>query len=228
MIRTCECEGCDLRSVFFKSFNETELSIFCNQKTEREYKTGDIIIREGDEIKEFTYLKSGLVKLFKTNDQDKDQIITIAEPFDFVSLLSVFSDSEYNYSVSALEDSVTCSLNLSDVKIYAEKNGLFSFNLMEKMSATSDSIILESLEIRNKNLKGKVAYILLKFGKQIYKDLTFEMPVSRKEVSEYIGVSTENVIRTLSEFRKDKLIRINGKEIEILDLETLKKISSFG
>ena len=58
--------------------------------------------------------------------------------------------------------------------------------------------------------------------------MVFELPVSRREIAEYIGMTTENVIRTLSEFRRDKLIRINGKEIEIMDVETMKKISSFG
>ena len=224
----CECDECELRSAFFKSFNDTELAVFCNQKVEKEYSEGEIIIREGDEIKDFTYLKSGLVKLFKTNAAGKNQIITIAEPFDFVSLLSIFSDSHYNYSVSALENSVTCCLDLEEVKTYALNNGLFAFNLIEKMSEASDKIIIESLEIRNRHLRGKVAYILLKFGKDIYDSRIFDLPVSRREIAEYIGMTTENVIRTLSEFRKDKLIKINGKEIEIVDFETLNKISSFG
>lgn len=99
---------------------------------------------------------------------------------------------------------------------------------MECMSATSDKIILESLVIRNRHLRGKVAYILLKFGREIYNSMVFEMPVSRREIAEYIGMTTENVIRTLSEFRKDRLIKINGKEIEIVDIKTLEHISDFG
>ena len=228
MLANCDCVNCELKSAFFQSFNESELALFCNRKVEKAYPKGELIISEGDEIKDFTYLKSGLIKLFKTNSSGKDQIITIAEPFDFVSLLSTFSDTHYNYSVSALEDSVICSLDLKEVKKFAMENGLFSFNLMEKMSKTSDKIILDSLEIRNRHLRGKVAYILLKFGIKIYNSMVFELPVSRREIAEYIGMTTENVIRTLSEFRRDKLIRINGKEIEIMDVETMKKISSFG
>jgi CRP/FNR family transcriptional regulator len=225
---TCDCEKCELKSAFFQSFKEAELVVFCNQKEERSFSKGEIIIHEGEEIRDFIYLKKGLIKLYRSSGSGKDQIITIAEPFDFVSLLSVFSDTHYKYSVSALEDSVTCCLRLSDVKEYALQNGLFSFNLIEKMSMTSDKIIIESLEIRNRHLRGKVAYILLKFGMHIYNSLIFELPVSRREIAEYIGMTTENVIRTLSEFRKDKLIRINGKEIEIIDPDTLKKISNYG
>ncbi len=117
---------------------------------------------------------------------------------------------------------------MEDVKNYAKSNGLLALNLMEKMSIATDKIIHESLDIRNRHLRGKVAYILLKFGREIYHSMVFDMPVSRREIAEYIGMTTENVIRTLSEFRKDKLIRINGKEIEILDIKILEQISNFG
>ncbi len=224
----CNCDQCELRNAFFNSFDEIELQHFCEQKTEKEFLKGETIIHEGEEIKDFVYLKSGLVKLYKTNSLGKDQIITIAEPFDFVSLFSVFSDTKYNYSVTAIENSIICCLALEDVKNYAKTNGLLALNLMEKMSIATDKIILESLDIRNRHLRGKVAYILLKFGREIYHSMVFEIPVSRREIAEYIGMTTENVIRTLSEFRKDKLIRINGKEIEILDMNILEQISNFG
>jgi CRP/FNR family transcriptional regulator len=84
------------------------------------------------------------------------------------------------------------------------------------------------LEIRKKNLKGRVAYLLIYFYSEIYKSLEYELPISRKEIADYIGMSTENVIRTLSEFRKDKIISINGKVIEIKDLDSLSSISQFG
>jgi len=225
---TCSCSQCELKTVFFNSFNENQLEMFCYQKKETIYHKGAAIIREGDEISEFIYLKSGLVKLHRNSRPDKDQIIIIGLPFDFISLLSVFSSEHYNYSVTAIEDSVICSIPMSDIKKYAMENGKFSFNLIERMSKASDKIILESLAIRSKYLKGKVAYLLLKFSREIYKKQVFELPLSRREIAEYIGMTTENVIRTFSEFRNDRLIKINGKEIEIANEEALEKIADFG
>ncbi|MDP4290470.1 MAG: helix-turn-helix domain-containing protein, partial [Bacteroidota bacterium] len=50
----------------------------------------------------------------------------------------------------------------------------------------------------------------------------FELPVSRREIAELIGMTTENVIRIFSEFRKEGIIRINGKEITIVDKTRLQ------
>jgi len=56
----------------------------------------------------------------------------------------------------------------------------------------------------------------------------FDLPVSRKEIADYIGMSTANVIRTLSDFKKEGIIRIYGKTIEVVDMQRLEVISRRG
>ncbi|MGQ8337599.1 Crp/Fnr family transcriptional regulator [Sunxiuqinia sp. A32] len=224
----CSCEQCQLKSLFFSHVTEEFLDTICTNKQEKNYEKGEIIISEGDPILDFIYLKSGLVKLSRKNGEEKDQIISFAKPFDFVSLLSVFSSDTYNYSVTAIEESVTCVLDLQEVKDMAQKNGQFALDMMNRISSATDRIILDNMEIKKKHLRGRIAYILLYFSKTIYHDNDFALPVSRREIAEYIGMTTENVIRTLSEFRKDKILKIYGKEIEIIDMKRLEDISTHG
>ena len=62
----------------------------------------------------------------------------------------------------------------------------------------------------------------------IFKQEEFDLHLSRKELAELTGMTTESVIRILSKFKSDNLIAINGKTISILDREKLQKISDFG
>ncbi|MBN1184509.1 MAG: Crp/Fnr family transcriptional regulator [Bacteroidales bacterium] len=225
---TCSCDGCELRALFFENVPKDELENICSVKVERNFDKGDIIIGEGDAIDQFMYLKKGLVKIYRKADENRDQIIKFAPPLDFVSMLSVFSDSHYHYSVSAIEDSVVCYIDLNLVKYMALQNGKFALSLLRKMSWISDDIIKTTLDIRKKNLRGRIAYVLIYFSKTIYKSASFELPVSRKEIAEMIEMTTENVIRILSEFRKDGIIKIFGKTIEIVDMERLEKVNQFG
>jgi CRP-like cAMP-binding protein len=220
----CNCEGCELKTLFFENVSNVEMESICSKKEEKSYKKGEYISKEGDEILEFSYLKKGLVKLNRSDGTEKEQIICFAGPLDFVSLISIFSEKLYNYSVVALEDSVTCNMILSEVKSIALQNGKFSLSLAEKINKVSDNIIITMLEVKHRRLFGRIAYILLYFVDTVYKSTIFELPVSRKEIAEFIGMTTENVIRSLSDLRKDKIIKINGKIIEIIDIEKLRKI----
>jgi CRP/FNR family transcriptional regulator len=228
MNHKCSCDACELKDLFFKNVSSDQLSDLCDNKLEKNYSKGDYIMEEGQHIKEFIYLKSGLVKLYLAKSNGKEQILSFAKPFDFVSLLSLFSNPDYSYSVMAIEDSVTCNIPIEKVKHLIIKNGTFAMSIIEKMNHVSDSIIHEALEIRKRNLRGRIAYVLLHFSDDIYHKQEFELPVSRKEIAEYIGMTTENVIRALTEFRKDGIIKIYGKLIEIISYEKLVRISQHG
>jgi CRP/FNR family transcriptional regulator len=217
-----------LKELFVDSLDGQGLDIVCGGKVERAYPQGASIIKEGTQIRDFSYLKSGLVKLYRTDPSGKEQIITIAKPMDYVSLLSVFSDKQYNYSVTALEESVTCNLSMKDIRNLINENGNLALNLLSKMSRVADKIILDSLHIRTKHLRGRVAFLLIYFAEEVYFSQEFDLPLTRKEMAEYVGMTTENVIRSLSEFRKDGILKIYGKTIQIVQMDSLKSISDFG
>jgi CRP/FNR family transcriptional regulator len=224
----CVCENCEFRDVVFAHLDEATIQELCNNKEEHPYRKGEIINHEGEKITDFKYLKSGLVKLFRRTSSGEEQVITITRPFEFVSNMSIFSDERYRYSVASIEDSVVCVVRLDFIKSLFIKNGSFAMGLLSKVSKINDKIITQTLDIRLKNLVGRVAYVLLYFTREIYNTRVFDLPVSRKEIADFIGMSTANVIRTLSDFKKDGIIRVFGKTIEIVDINKLEILSKRG
>ena len=224
----CICAKCDFKDIVFSYLDETTIEELCNHKEEQFFRKGEIINHEGEKISNFKYLKSGLVKLYRRTSTGEEQVITITRPFEFVSNMSIFSEEKYQYSVSALEDSVVCMVKLDFIKGLFLRNGGFAMGLLTKISKINDKIISQTLDIRQKNLVGRVAYVVLYFTKEIYNSRVFDLPVSRKEIADYIGMSTANVIRTLSDFKKEGIIRVFGKTIEVVDIEKLEIISKRG
>jgi CRP-like cAMP-binding protein len=228
MNKNCVCENCEFRDIVFAYLDEATIMELCNNKEEQSFRKGEIINHEGEKITSFKYLKSGLVKLYRRTPAGDEQVITITKPFEFVSNMNIFSEDRYRYSVSALEDSVVCTINLEFIKNLFLKNGGFAMGLLTKISKINDKIISQTLDIRQKNLVGRVAFILLYFTKEIYNARVFDLPVSRKEIADYIGMSTANVIRTMSDFKREGIIKTFGKTIEIVDINKLEIISKRG
>lgn len=226
--KPCVCANCDFRDIVFSYLDDPSIEELCNNKEEQSFRKGEIINHEGEKITNFKYLKSGLVKLYRRTSNGEEQVITITRPFEFVSNMSIFSEERYQYSVSALEDSVVCIVKLDFIKELFLKNGGFAMGLLTKISRINDKIISQTLDIRQKNLVGRVAFVLLYFTKEIYNSRVFDLPVSRKEIADYIGMSTANVIRTLSDFKREEIIRVFGKTIEVVDVDKLEIISKRG
>lgn len=223
-----KCSACFNRSWAFKNLREEELSLIDQNKVEKFFKKGELICSQNEEIFDFLYLQKGLVKLYKTEPNKKQHIISIAKPKDFIGLLSIFSNKKHIYSISAIEDSLICFVKLNIIKELIKTNGIFALDFFEKISIVADSVIKTRIDINTRQLRGRIAYILLLFSKKIYNNSVFELPISRKEIAELIDMSTENVIRVLSEFRKDNLIDIEGKSIKIKDSEKIERIYELG
>jgi len=226
--KSCLCENCEFREVVIKYLDDESIKKLCANKKEGLYRKGEIIYYQDDKISDFKYLKRGLVKLYRRNGLNDEQIIAITRNFDFINSMSVFKEEKYRFSVAALEDSEICSINIEIIKKLLTENGNFATGILIRMSNIYEKIITQCLEIRKRNLAGRVAYVLLYFVSEVYNSNIYDLPVSRKEIADYIGMSTANVIRTLSDFKKEGIINTEGKTIEILDIKKLELISDKG
>ncbi len=213
---------------FFDCLKKDELQRVCEALEEEKYNAGECIIHQGDTVKHFSYIKEGLVKLHILNKGVNDQIVSILKPYDFMEILGIFFLHKSNYTFTALTPCVIRKIDANLIRDIIDKNANFGFALMQKLSAIANAILMEVMTLKRLNLKGKLAYILLKFSQDIYNSLEFDLPVTRKEIAEFAGVSSENVIRAMSEFKKDKIIDFSTKKVKVLEPKILKQISLFG
>ena len=222
------CNLCIYRKLLFESLTDTEYQFVNKSRKEYIYNRGEVICSEGKPIVSFIYLRSGLIKLYKTDKNGKERILSINKPGDFINLLSVFSNSEYKYSIAAIEETKVCDIELPALERVIKSNSTFTLRVLNRMSRISDDIIDGQFEISQRQVKGRIAYFLLFLANNIYHSHEFRMPITRREIGELISMTTENTIRTLSEFRKDGIISMDGKVVKIIDFKRLEGISHTG
>lgn len=210
--------------MFYSYIKDESLEKFCVSRKEVPVQAGKEFVVQGSEIRHFKYLKEGLVKIHRTDHNNREQIIYFGKPMDFISIQNIFSEKIYNYSVTALDDSVVCVFEIRIINELISSNGDFARKMLEMSNRAISRILMNSLDLINKSMYGKVASVILYFHDHIFRSREFELPVSRKEIGQYTGLSIETVIRVISEFRKDGIIKVFGKKIEILDRGKLMSI----
>jgi CRP/FNR family transcriptional regulator len=228
ILQNNSCVDCFFKSRLFDSLTDDELNLISLKKKQLKFKKGDLIYSEGEKVENFIYLQKGLVKVNRKVNVSSNRIISISQPKDFVGFLSVLSNDYHLYSITAVEDAVACLIPIDIIKSIIKNNSEFSLKVLEYISNVNEDLLKMRIDLSSRQLRGRIAYILLYFSDRVYKNTVFDLPISRKEIAELIAMTTENVIRILSEFKKDGIITIEGKTINIIDKSRLLRISDLG
>jgi CRP-like cAMP-binding protein len=192
------------------------------------FKKKDIIFRQGTLTSHVMFLESGLIKLFKKWKNNKTIILKIASPGYFIGLISIFGDNSFQYSAAAIEDANVYFIDIGIFKSILEKNGKYASYLLAEICKDNLSIFERLTSQYNKQLPGKIADIILFFAEVIYKSQTFDFPITRTELAELAGTTKESFIRTLTEFKNDKIIELDGKFVKIKSIDIIKTLSKIG
>ncbi|HLN55772.1 MAG TPA: Crp/Fnr family transcriptional regulator [Bacteroidales bacterium] len=223
------CGKCALESgSLFCHLTPDETQMLNYQKDFRQYKRGDILYQEGSRISGFYCINDGIIKVFKTGFDGKEQIIRFAKKGDFIAYRSVLSNEPACTSAKVIEDCKVCFIP-SEILIQLSKvNSTFALELLKLACHELGEANSFITDIAQKTVRERLAEILIllvqEFGLDENKFLRISL--TREELANIVGTATESVIRLLSEFKADKMVELNGRKIKILNIKALEKISN--
>lgn len=223
------CENCPLRHKnVFKHLTKEEINNITSDKSCNFYKRGNILYNEGNRGNGVYCVNKGVIKLYKTGLDGKEQIIRFAKPGDIIGYRSILSNEPACTSAKAIEDSVLCFISAKTILNKVRKNPDFSLELIKLSCKELGEANKFILDIAQKTVRERLAEVLLilkdSFG--LDENSVLQVTLTREELANIVGTATESVIRLLSEFKADKLIELNGRRIKILNVKKLDKISN--
>jgi len=192
------------------------------------YDAGETLFRQDSPISHIMYVQSGLIKIFNRGRDEKSIIFGLVTPGNFVTLLNLAGQELYSCNATVVEKAEVLLTDISVFRKLIKSNGEFAVRVIEQTGAEGLDIISRFINQFQKQLPGRVADMLLFFSENIYKSQSFTLPLSRRELAELTGTTKESMIRTLAEFRHDKIIKIDGKEVEIISPNIIRTLSRLG
>lgn len=222
-----DCIKCKYKSSCFKTLSDEELNYVNENRVEVDFKTGEIICKQGTFATNIFYLRTGLVKLY-IEGNPKNLIVKVIPQGNLIGLPALSDNNTFQYSVSAYVDTTVCMIDISVFQTILEKNSFFAKEVLNVVNKNTIQNYERFFSLTRKHLHGRLADILLCLSVRIYKSREFKLDLGRKDLAEITGMSTESVIRLLKEFKDSNLISISGKSIKILDKERLINISEKG
>jgi len=222
-----ECKLCKIKSKAALKLSDEEIEKLTFNCALVSFRKGDSLIRQGTFSTNVAYLRSGLAKIHIAGPY-YEQIVRIVKPPSYLALPTTFGDKINQYSVTVIEKSEVCFIDISTFRDLLSKNSDFSYEIMLELCRNELEVFSRCANRTQKQIRGKIADVLLEMADQIYKSNNFTLPVNQEEIGNLIDSSRETVSRVLTEFNNDGIISITGKKIEILKKESLIMISSNG
>ncbi len=223
------CVNCTQMSECFRVLSKEELGRVGQKMVRLSFRKGEIIAKQGAFATHIMFVKSGLVKLYRESENDQnDLIINIYAADNILGLSSLFGDSIFHYSVAALEDSSLCLIEINIVRELVSQNSDFSVSIIKRLSRNNLMAYEILYAVTHKQLNGRMAGAMIYLAREVFQSSGFLMPLSRKELAEFTGMSVISAMRAMKDLRQNGLIANENGRIEILDMERLEQISKFG
>jgi CRP/FNR family transcriptional regulator len=192
------------------------------------FKKGETILKQGVMPTYIVYLEKGIVKFNYENELNKNLILTIVSAPKILGGANLFYKDNNLFSLIAVED---CEVIMIDAKVIEQvlmENSRFAMMMFQVASEMFKKSVMNFISLAHKQKEGRIADIILFLADEVYHRNSFVLSLTRKEIAEFAGCSTENVIMTLSKWQNEKIVSLTGKTIEIKDLDKLKYISKIG
>ncbi|MCX6290563.1 MAG: response regulator [Bacteroidetes bacterium] len=205
-----------------------ELSRLSTDRKVHHYKKKEMIYMEGDMPSGVVFINAGKIKTFKTNEDGKEFITGLHKPGDFIGYLDLIEDGDYKESAEALEDCEACIIPKQDFfsLIYSNRDVAAKFikMLSNNLHETEERLINLAYNSVRKRVADALITLQNRYQKTGEKNHTFS--ISREDLAGMVGTATESVIRTLSDFKDEKLIDIKDKSIVILNADRLARMKN--
>lgn len=192
------------------------------------YGKGQIIFYEGGPVTGVFFVYSGKVKVWKHSVHGHEQIVRLSKDGDILGYRGCIEKTNYALSATALEDSHICFIEKDIFLKSLKSNPELHLNILLYYIKELRNIERMLRNMTEMNVREKVAETLLiiknAYGKELQGKATLGVKLLRQDIASIACISTDRLIKQLSEFKKEKMIAEKSKNITILNLKGLEEI----
>jgi len=221
------CKNCVIKSKAVLHLNKKQIEKLSFNCALTKFRKNDSLIKQGVLSTNILYLRNGLAKVHITGPC-YEQIVRIVKAPCFLGLPTTIGEKINQYSVTAISEAEVCFINIETFHTLLKENFDFANEIIIDLCRNEIEIFYRCANRTQKQMRGRIADVLLELSDRIYSSDTFVIPLTQSDFGNLVDSSRESISLVLGEFEKDKIIRYSKKQIQILNKNTLKLISANG
>jgi CRP-like cAMP-binding protein len=219
---------CDIKAPCFQMLSPEEAEVVRSSKTQLLFRKDDNLTKQGAFASYVLFIIDGYAKQYLEGDGIKNYNLRIVKPGEFLGLSTVFSENTFNYSTVAITDCHVFLVEKEAIAKVVKQNGVFGFNIIKRYCEQNTNLINSVRNLMYKQMNGRMADALLYLDSLKNEKAEIFQLLSRKDLADFAGISTESTVKLLKMFKKEGLIELNEKDIKIIKHAEIIEISRRG
>jgi CRP-like cAMP-binding protein/CheY-like chemotaxis protein len=215
-----------LNKFFDEVRKEEDLKKLSADRRIKNYKKKETVFSEGSDPVYLYFLSKGKIKLCRSHEYGKELITTLYKEGDFFGYDSLLEGGPYTETAEAMEDCEICLIPKEDFLALMYNNISVMKTFVKMLSDNIKEKEKQLVNLAYSTVRKRVAEALIKLQERFEKadEKKFSISISREDLANIVGTATESLIRTLSDFKEEKLIEIKGSNITIVTADKLRKL----
>ncbi|MFM1932287.1 MAG: hypothetical protein RL226_1590 [Bacteroidota bacterium] len=201
----------------------TALQDLAKDKRSREFNAKEVIFREGDAPNFLYLLKSGKVKVIKSDHYGKELVVGLVSAGEFFGFMSILEGSDYKETAIALEQAEAVMIPRMDFLQLIEVNRDVAAKFIKMLAGDVHEMEERLLQLAYAPVRERTAAALIELHERY--GAGAEIRISRDDLAAMVGTATESLIRTLSDFKEDGSIEVHGRSIMVKKPESLRRFA---
>jgi DNA-binding response OmpR family regulator len=208
------------------SFSTDALKIFIEGRNTNTYKKKQTIYSEGNHPNRLYYILHGKVKVFKTNEEGKELVVDLYTTGDFLGYVAMLEGTIYKDTAQALEETEIAVIPKEDFEDLIHNDKSVAERFIRILAGNVSEKESQLIGLAYNSLRKKVAEALLLLLKKYPEKRAdeFTIDINREILATIAGTATESLIRTLTDFKSEKIIDIQNGSIVILNQAKLEHL----
>ena len=225
-----ECRGCALDVLCRQPINTEQTSNRTKSALTRNqiFNKGDNLFNQGEAFESIYIIRSGSMKIYALLGDGQEQVTNFQFSGEVLGF-SGLSTGTYSVSAVAMETTSICKISFADLENLSLNSSILRQDIYSTMGKELQQFERMIMTLSKKTSEERVAGFLLNisdhYEQQGYSASCYRLPMSRNEIGNFLGLAVETVSRVFSKLKKNSLIQVKGKEIELLDLDQLRALS---
>ncbi|MGF1564109.1 MAG: response regulator [Flavobacteriales bacterium] len=202
------------------------LSELGEDRKSRQYQAKEVLYREGDYPNYLYLLKSGKLKVIRTDHYGKELVIGLVGNGEFFGYNAILEGTDQRETTVALETTEVLLIPRTDFLTLLESNRDVAVRFIKLLAGNVKAQEERLLQLAYAPVRERTARALLDLYERFVKDSgQDEIRISRDDLAAMVGTATESLIRTLSDFKEADIIRVKGRSISVVSPEKLKQFA---